>query len=62
MSDVFNIVPKSDFVRVHKSFVISIKHLEMIEAHQVTVNKIKIPLGASYRNDIMKIIPNELNS
>lgn len=54
MSDIFNIIPKTDFIRVHKSFVVSIKHLEMIEAHQVTVGKVKIPLGASYREEFLK--------
>lgn len=54
MSDVFDIVPKNDFIRVHKSYVISIKHLETIEAHQVTVGKVKIPLGPSYREDFLK--------
>lgn len=56
MSDVFDIVPKSEFIRVHKSYVISIKHLETIEAHQVTVGKVKVPLGPSYRENFLKAI------
>jgi len=56
MSRVFDLVPRSDFVRVHKSFVISIRHLETIEAHQVTVGKTKIPLGAFFREAFLKTL------
>ena len=56
MADIFKLVPETEFVRIHKSFVISIRHLEMIEQHQVTVGKVKIPLGPSYREAFLKRI------
>lgn len=49
MGDVFDLVPASDFIRVHKSFVVAIKHITMIEVHQVTVNNETIPVGSTYR-------------
>lgn len=54
MSDVFKIVPSGEFIRVHKSYVVSLQHVEMIESHQVTVAKTRIPLGATYRESFMK--------
>jgi two-component system LytT family response regulator len=50
MSDVFNLVPDADFIRVHKSFVIAVRHIEKIETHQLTINGKKIPVGNSYRD------------
>jgi two-component system LytT family response regulator len=52
MSDVFNLVPTSDFIRVHKSYVVAIKQVTMIEAHQLTVNGEKIPIGNTYRESV----------
>jgi two-component system LytT family response regulator len=49
MTDIFDIIPQSEFVRVHKSFVVAIKHITMIEVHQVVVNGEKIPIGSTYR-------------
>ncbi len=38
MTDIFEIVPEDGFVRVHKSFVVAIKHITMIEVHQLIIN------------------------
>jgi len=52
MSDVFDLVPDTEFVRVHKSYVVAIKHIEMIEVHQITINKKAIPIGSTYRESL----------
>jgi two-component system LytT family response regulator len=49
MGDIFDMVPAVEFVRVHKSFVVAIKHISMIEVHQLSINGVKIPIGSTYR-------------
>ncbi|WP_259070415.1 LytR/AlgR family response regulator transcription factor [Mucilaginibacter sp. X4EP1] len=49
MGDIFDLVPAAEFVRVHKSFVVAIKHIAMIEVHQLIINGAKIPIGSIYR-------------
>jgi two-component system LytT family response regulator len=49
MGDIFDLVPTADFLRVHKSYVVAIKHITMIEVHQVIINGTKIPIGSTYR-------------
>jgi len=49
MSDIYDLVPATEFVRVHKSFVVAIKHIAMIEVHQLIINGEKIPIGSTYR-------------
>lgn len=56
MTEVFDYVPESKFCRVHKSFVAGLKHIHTLETHQVTINKYKIPVGASYRENLIKRI------
>jgi two-component system LytT family response regulator len=50
MGDVFDLVPATDFIRIHKSYVVAIKHISLIEVHQVVVNGEKIPIGSTYRD------------
>jgi len=52
MVDVFDLVPAADFIRVHKSYVVAIRHIAMIEVHQLTVNNKKIPVGGTYRDSL----------
>jgi len=52
MSDIFDLIPASGFVRVHKSFVVAIRHITMIEMHQLTINGEKIPIGVTYRESL----------
>jgi DNA-binding LytR/AlgR family response regulator len=52
MGDIFDLVPASDFLRVHKSYVVAIKHITMIEIHQLVINGEKIPIGSTYRDPL----------
>jgi two-component system, LytTR family, response regulator len=52
MGDIFDLVPAADFIRVHKSYVVGIRHISMIEVHQLMVNGEKIPIGSTYRDSL----------
>jgi len=52
MSDIFALVPAAGFVRVHKSYVVAIRHITMIEVHQLLINGEKIPIGSTYRESL----------
>jgi DNA-binding LytR/AlgR family response regulator len=40
-----------DFIRVHRSFIVSSKEIVSVGAHQVFIGKYKIPLGEQYKMD-----------
>jgi two-component system LytT family response regulator len=52
MGDIFDLVPAADFIRVHKSYIVAIKHISMIEVHQLIINNEKIPIGSTYRESL----------
>jgi DNA-binding LytR/AlgR family response regulator len=52
MGDIFDLVPAADFVRVHKSYVVAVRHITMIEVHQLVINGEKIPIGSTYREPL----------
>lgn len=44
----------SDFIRCHKSHIISLKYVEVIEGSKVFLkNKFEVPIGAMFKNDFM---------
>ncbi len=58
MNDVFSWLPADQFCRVHKSFLVSIAHVDTIEVHQLFVGKVPIPLGAAYRSEFLERMKN----
>ena len=48
-----NLNPES-FLRIHKSYIINFNQLKMIEGNQIILqNEIKLPIGKSYRKEIL---------
>ena len=54
MRDVLDLLPPDLFVRIHKSYIVSLKHLEIIEKHRVKINGHPIPIGVTYREEFLK--------
>lgn len=55
MQDVQEILPDF-FCKIHKSYIISLRHLNVVERHQVSIGKHEIPIGQSYRPAFFKIL------
>jgi two-component system LytT family response regulator len=53
-------LPADQFLRVHKSFIISRQKIERIEKHQVIVAGNKIPLSKLYRDQLLQSLGKEL--
>ena len=47
-------LPRDKFIRVHKSYIVSINHISEIEQLTVTVADKKIPIGGSYRESLLE--------
>ncbi|MEM6641374.1 MAG: LytTR family DNA-binding domain-containing protein [Bacteroidota bacterium] len=46
------LLPKTSFMRVHKSFIISIDKIKFLEGNQIQLPMCKIPIGQSYREEV----------
>ena len=53
LKDLEEILPKDKFVRVHKSYIVSFKQIQDLDKSDVTVAGTKIPVGASYRDELL---------
>ncbi len=55
MNEITNFLPNEKFVRIHRSFIIALDQIEVIQSYQVLIGKYKIPIGASYREGFFKL-------
>ena len=51
-------LPKDQFVRIHKSYIVSIRQVEIVGADSVTVAGVELPIGPSYRESAMRTLKN----
>ena len=45
-------IPRGEFIRVHKSFIISINQINYIEGNQIRIGSTFIPIGRSYKEEV----------
>ncbi len=49
-------LPKEDFVRVHKSFIVRLDRIEAIERSHILIGRDRIPIGDSYQSALYKVL------
>lgn len=49
-------LPSDIFIRVHRSYIVNLKLIELLEANSVLVNKKKIPIGKNYKDELLNVI------
>ncbi len=49
-------LPSKDFVRIHRSYIVSLNHIDSITKKEVEIADKILPIGNSYRNNLLEII------
>jgi DNA-binding LytR/AlgR family response regulator len=49
-------LPMSQFVRVHKSYIVAVSHIESVERNRIYIGKTVIPIGDTYRDAFFRHI------
>ena len=49
MSEIEALLPPEQFMRVHKSFIVSLDHIQYAEGNMLSVAQRQIPIGETYR-------------
>lgn len=54
MKDIYNKLPVSEFIRVHRSFIVRIDKISAIEQNSLVLEDIKksVPIGGSYKDEL----------
>ncbi len=54
MDQVMQQLPGSWFARLHRSYIVAISHIDIIEKNQLKIGNTSIPIGAKYRDDFLE--------
>ncbi|PWS26525.1 DNA-binding response regulator [Pedobacter yonginense] len=49
-------LPRPPFYRIHKSYIISIEKIKMIDGNTVYINDQAIPIGETYKDEFFKVV------
>jgi len=53
-SSTLGLLPKSNFIQVHKSYAINLDAISSLSGNQITINDHHIPIGLKYKSDFLK--------
>lgn len=56
ISSVEAMLPEKDFVRVHRSYIISLDKVKTFTSELIEIEKTEIPIGKLYRNGVLKVL------
>lgn len=51
-------LPASDFIRVHRSFIVSMEKIDTISRNEISIGSSEIPIGDAYRDKLIEMIGN----
>jgi len=54
ISDMEKRLPNSDFTRTHRSFIVGFKHIKAYSSAFIETNSVRIPIGRSYKEQVIK--------
>jgi DNA-binding LytR/AlgR family response regulator len=56
MIDMENILPGNNFIRIHKSYIVSIAHIKAVFGNSVDMGQTQLPIGLNYKERIMSFV------
>jgi DNA-binding LytR/AlgR family response regulator len=56
LAELQDILPKKQFIRVHKSFIINVSHIQNIEGNMIKIEDKVIPISATFKPNLERLI------
>lgn len=56
ISSVESMLPEKEFIRVHRSYIVSLNKIRKFTAEIIELEKNQIPIGKLYKNGVMKML------
>ena len=56
ISTVLELLPKEDFLQVHKSFAVAPKHIKSIEGNMIFITDHIVPIGKFFRTNVVQLL------
>ena len=55
LKDLEGKLPAGEFIRIHKSYIVSIKKINALEGNELEVKGEKLPVGKNYRQEVARV-------
>jgi DNA-binding LytR/AlgR family response regulator len=49
-------LPRNLFIRVHRSYIVSLKYIHSVQRNRILIDQIRIPIGLNYKDEFIKRI------
>lgn len=49
-------LPKTKFLRIHRSYIVSISHIQSFTNEHITVNRLALSISRSYKKEVLKLL------
>ncbi|PKP04595.1 MAG: DNA-binding response regulator [Bacteroidetes bacterium HGW-Bacteroidetes-6] len=59
MKKLEEILPSNEFARVHRSFIVSLSHIDFVGKSKIVMESASIPVSNYYRESFLKLLKNE---
>lgn len=56
ISDLLTSLPETDFLQVHKSYAVAVKHIKTVEGNRIYIGEHQIPIGKHYKANINALL------
>jgi len=56
LKDTLQKLPVDQFIRIHKSYIVNVRKLDVVETDQVKIGETRIPIGEAYKKAFFKKI------
>ncbi len=57
-NELQNSLPENLFMRIHKSYIVALNKIEVMDKDHVLINRIKIPVGITYKRELSEWLKN----
>lgn len=49
-------LPSDQFMRVHRSYIVNLGHIEVMESNALVIEKKTVPIGKNYKDELVRVI------
>ena len=56
MNEAEALLPASDFIRIHRSYIVAKKHIQKMDKRTIWIQQTEIPIGSAYASEVEKLI------
>lgn len=56
MKNIIELLPPSEFVRIHRSFIVPIRKITSVQTKQIHIGDQEFPVGETYKNSVLSLL------